>query len=983
MPDTKTWMAKLDQLAANPGDIQSLGLQQTVEVRDSSIDIAEPTNPFIQLMEASSVNTAAAIASYEALTRRQYGALSQTYDDLYVHMSDVDYLNRFAVPSGATFFLLLETEELLASMVDTGVNDIKQLIIPRFTAITVNETTFTLQYAIKLRQMAHGGLQIIYDGSQPSPIEALASNIVQWDAVTLSGPSGPIEFVRLWLPMRQFAIKSQTAKISYAGSLIQTYTYPDQFYYARAYSIATNGAVTEILTTHTAQTFDPTKPTLVLKDLGGALQVSLPQIYLTNRTVGGEIRVDIYTTKGELALGLGAYAPNSFGIDWNGATPAETPYVAPLTTFKTMTLYSQETTAGGANAMPFSALREQVLMNNFGPVVLPITPSQLSQSLTTLGYQPVIDVDNVTDRVVLATRMLPAPANGLTTAGAGMSIETLVTTFNALAQAATVMDNGERLTILPTTLFSLANGQLTMVPDTAVANLKALATDALVRTINAGNYMYTPLHYVLDSTDNLFALRPYYLDAPQVNSVQFVMMNESVGITVGRESVYTQDKELIRTETGYRLRVQCQSSDGWKALDDGDVFCQLAFIPANEKTYAYLNGTLIGTVNNERVFEFDLGTNYDVDEKDNLTLTTFQMYDDNERQHGVPLTDDFDLFWVARGVSDTQTPTTQIDLDLGKQLLPEGVIGISRERINLTLGTSMDGLWHRSRSVAGSADYQKYAADVMQVYDANVYQRDPVTGNIDITLNEDNSLNFTLLHAKDDPVLDGEGQPVVLHRAGDTVLDSNGQPIVVSTGSLERQVDLLMVEGVYFFVTETDAAAYAKAIAATLVTWLTQDLASMAVKLLEKTSLYLYPKSTVGDLVVLVKEGQSVIVPAAQTFNVRFDLNRTAWRDETNRAPLTAAAITALSNGLKNKTVAMKDISAALALSVGSDVVGFEVDGLGGDLNLATMTVIDDSKRLAIRKLAVIEADGTIGVTDGVGVTFTLHDTTTSLSSVS
>lgn len=977
MPDTQTWLAKFDQLAANPGDIQTLALQQVSDAYNGTVDIVDPSNPFIQLMEASAVNSAGAMLASESYTRKQYGEMAQSMDDLYTHMSDVDYLNRFAIPSNALFYLMFDTNELLASMVDTGVNGIKMLVIPRFTAITVNETTFTMQYPIEIRLMPHGGLQITYNNDQLSPVQVLQSNIVQWDAVVLNNGGVAENMIRLWIPIGQFAIASKTENINLSTGLNKVYPYTDQFYYCRAYSIDDRGNATEIRTTHTDQTFDPTKPTLLLKDLSGSLSVSLPRIYLTNRLVGGSIRVDIYTTKGDLSLALEQYEPNAFGIEWNGGSPADSKYVAPLAAIKTKSLYSQETTSGGSNGTSYSVLREQVLLNNFGPVNLPITPSQLSQALSNLGYESVINVDNVTDRIVLATRALPAPTSGLTSAGANMSIETLVAAFADLTSHATVANNGDRLTILPTSLFALNNGILSMVSDSEIANLKAMDGDALVRTINAANYMYTPLHYVLDATGNTFALRPYYLDNPLINTIQFVQMNETAGY-----SVATADKTIVRTATGYSLRLICQSSQNWKQLPDDQVFCQLAFIPEGEKTYAYLNGVLGGVDPNtgERYFDFDLSTNYDVDAQDFLSLTTFQMFDDTVRPHSVALTGDFDVFWGAAGIINSQTQTTQIDLDMGTQLLPPDSLGITRERLNMTLGVNMDLLWHRSRTVAGSGQYQVYAADVMATYSENVYQRD-ASGTIVMTVSG-SQVQFVKLHSAGDPVLDGNGQPVVAHHAGDRVIDpATGQPILLSNGTLQRQLDLLMVEGVYYFASSTDAAGYADGIAPQLVTWLTQDLTDLSQKLLEKTSLYFYPKATLGDVAVLVKDGTTKTVAGAQTFNVLYYLDNTAWRDPTLIQPLTKAAIGVIANALQNKTVSLVNMQSALKVQVSSDVVSFDITGLGGDLNLTTLTVIDDSERLSIRKLAVVEADGTIGVEDGVGVSFVLHDTSISLGS--
>jgi hypothetical protein len=998
MPNISAWLAQLNQLNANPGDIQALQLQQLEDTLAGTTDVADPGNPFIFLMEASAVNSAGAMLSYEDYTRLTYGSMAQTPAQLYTQMSDVDYLNRFAIPSTAVFYLLIQYDQLIAAMVPTGVNNISQVTIPRYMAVTVNGVTFTAQYPINIIQMSGGGLQITYDNSELSPVQSLSTNIVPWEMVTLNdlaGQTGPTEYVALTLNLQQFAINSQTGKVNNATGFVQTYPYTDQFYYCRAFSIDNAGNKTEILTTHTDQNFDPTTPTLLLQDLGGSLQVELPIIYLTNGTIGGEIEVDIYTTKGSLTLDLSQYAPNSFTIAWNGADTSDSQYVAPLTNIATMTIYSSGTgsvTSGGSNGMTFATLRAQVLANNYGPVTTPITPSQVSEALQNLGYQSVTDVDIVTDRIIIATRALPPPSNGVTTGGASMTIQTLVASTNQLAQGSTVVDNSEeydRITLLPTTLYELVNGQLSVVPDVSLAALKALANDSLVNAINNATYLYSPFHYVLDFTNNMFELRPYYLEAPAVNSVQFVEANQTAGITVG-----TAYKEIIATPTGYRLRIQCQSSQTWKSLPDGQCFCQIAFIPEGETDYAYMNGTLIGTLplqgatastatnnTNERVYEFDITTNFDVDANDDLSLTSFQMFNDTVRVHATSLTDNFQVFWIAQGIINSQTQTTNIDLIMGTDLLPSGCLGLAQETMNISLGVALDnGLWHRSRTIAGSGLNQVYSANVYQTYASVVYARDS-NGNIILT-NNNGTVSFQILHNAGDPVLDSNGNQVLLHAAGDPVLDANGNPIPISDGTLQRQCDLFLIEGVYYFATDADTSAYAATIAPTIVDWITTDLASVQSTLIEETNLYFYPQITVGDVEVLVQTGKTATIAAEQQFSVLYYLDSTAWNDTSLRQPLTQQAITTLYTACQSKTLSLLAIQSSLASQVGSDIVGIDIEGLGGSLDLSTVTVVDDSARLSLWHQAVVEPDGTIGVADGVAVNFVEHDTSTNTTTI-
>lgn len=985
MPSTNTWLAKFGQLRANPQDVQSLAMAQLDAVYGGSIDISDPTSPFVFLMACSAVNAAGCIVDYGVNTRLHYSRMAQTREDLYVHMSDVDYIDMFASPSRATIRFFFELSELQSRLVDTGVNGIKKLIIPKFTQVTVNnDLIFTMQYAIEIRQMAHQGLSIIYLQDEISPVQVLETNIVPWQMSVSSVDGVVTTFVEIPIPMYQFEISSTMLNAGYSTGLKKVIPYTDQFYYARAYQISATGVETEILTTHSALNFDPTKPTLILKDLGGELQVNLPQIYLTNRAVSLDIRLDVYTTRGEISQFLGDYVAQLFITDYNGASADQTPYVAPLANFATRMVYSDDTTLGGQNQLDFASLRDRVMANNFGQINLPITPTQLSYKLQDLGYDPVINIDNVTNRQVLATRLLPTPtpatpgATPLTSTGAAMGIETFVASIMDLAPFSAVKVNGERATLLSNSLFLFDKGKLSLVSDAQLAAFQAMDPDALVRAINSASYMYTPFHYVMDTTDNTFNLRPYYLDSPTSNRVQFIQANESAGIAVG-----TGQRTIVRNDKGYELQIRASSSASWKTLTDDQVFCQLAFIPEGEKVYAYLNGTLVGTdpITNERIYSFALETNYDVDHQDspinldNLILTSFQMFNDEERKHGAPLTHDYDVFWAATGLSG-DIDQTQIDLDMGKQILPDGVVGLARERMNITLGQSLDQLWHSSRSIAGSGTYQTYSADVPATYTANVYEIDPATGVMKFVRNPDGTLSPVLLHSVGDPILDGQGNPTYLHHKDEQVLDGNGKPIPVQAGSIQHLMDLLMIEGVYWFASESEAVAYRSQIAQLLTQWITQDIEPMQAKVLEKTQLFFYPKSTTGNVDVRARDNTKLSIAAQQTMSVTYELDTPNYNDPTLRKPLTDTAVSTIAAAFRNKTVSIKSILATLQALVGETAVGLVVTGMGGDQNLSTVTVLDDSQRLTIRKLAVLEADGTLGVIDGVGVDFTEQDTT-------
>jgi hypothetical protein len=967
MSDVTDLQTIINRVRANPTAIQRAIYQKLDAISSGAYQVVDPSNPFVFLLDAAAVMTSSAMVQNEVNTRKQYASMALNYDDLYRHMSDTDYLNIFATPARTSFWIWLNKAELYRRVVPTGVGEIAKVTIPRNTEFTVAGVSFTMQYPIDVKVMAHGGLQIVYDTSKLSPLQTLQTNIVDWEIRNVGGS----DFVAIQIPVGQFAIKSNYGTLNLASVFNKTYDFTDSFYYARVYYAAADGSWIEMLTTHTEQVFDATKPTAVLKVLDGQLNVSVPQTYLTNQLVNSELRIDIYTTKGPLDMILSNYIIDNFSAKWIDLDgTASSAYVAPLTAFQESLVYSDFVVSGGSLGVTFDALREQVMTNAMGAPSVPITNVQLTTRLADLGYAAVADVDNITNRQFLATRQLPAPTDGSSIAGAACSIETLQASMTELATYNQVRDNGNRITLLPAMLYQNINGVTTPVSDQVITNLMAMAVDARARTINQASYMFSPYHYVLDMNNDTFDLRAYFLDNPSIDSKVFVDENDTTGLEVGTDSYV-----IARTLTGYTLILTTKSSDAWKALADSAVYCQLSFVPVNEQDRAYQNGTLIGhTQAGERVYQFTLDTNYDIDELDNIVLTSFQMYTDPTRPHATALLSNFDVMYVATGIGSTVgLQSSQIDVDMGKVLLPEDAVGVARETLKLHLGDSLEGLWTASRSVASSIDYQRYTADVPNLYTVDVIARDPQSGLPIVTDDGHGGIAFTYLHRAGDPVLDTNGQPTFKYRKGDVVTDAEGNPIVVSSRQMQRQVDLFMLDGVYWFATESQALAYKLALPVQVAGWLVDDIANVSQFLLEQTSLYFFPKETLGTVNVLVGEDSETTMSAQQSFSVTYYLSGTAYRDADLRAKLTDSAISAINDQLQNATVTTNAITQALGAVVSSDVVGFEVTGLGGDTPQAAVTMKDDSQRLSIRKIAVALADGTIGIEDSVSITFLQH----------
>lgn len=960
---------KIASFQYNPAGIQRVVLDALRTATDGGEEIVDPTSPFVFCLESAAVMASSFMAKNAADTRRQYPYSAQTAEDLYVHMSDRDYVGRFANAALTKFSLLLPMEEVLNKLVLDPVTGIKKIVIPRNSMFTIADTNFTLQYPIEIRQLAHGGLQVVYDVENPSPLQELSTNVIEWQKLTRSGE----DYIFFQFDIYQFDIISRSGNLSSATDFKLDVAFDQQYYFARVWVETAEGVWKEIRTTHTDQIYDATVPTAVLKVEGQNVTIRIPQIYTSTGMLSRGIRVDVYQTRGKVNMILSDYLMKDYTATWQTLDPSDaTVYSAPLSTFRSIMPFSNETVNGGADALPFETLRANVISNAIGQPKPPITNVQIENALERDGYEVVKNIDNITNRVFLATKPMPTPEDEKLLTAAAASIEMVALSVQEAIQLDSVIDNGSSITITPDTLYRIRSGVVKMVSTQQKNQLLALPPDQRAGQATAGNYLYTPFHYVLDFSGDEFESRPYYLDSPTVETKLFVAENDTTLLQVA-----TKVYGVVRTATGYKLQIVLESGDAWKALPNADVYVQLAFVPNGEKDMAYVNGVLSGmTPEGERIYDFDLSSTFNVDREDGLELTEFFMYSQEPRTCKAPLFTDFSVIFSTSAVMGPQWRTSSVDDILGRFLLPARIAGITHEKLRVRFGYSLSTLWSRSRSVISSVPYQKWTVNVPRLYEKDVFRRDPVTGwSVKI---ENGVPVYDILHHAGDPVLDELGNPTYQWKIGDTMLDGNGLPIPLNPRGMVRQIDVLFLEGVYSFATDITTTAYRSSIVKEMVGWLTNDLTRMSAQVLEQTRLYFYPKTTLGNINVMIQEGVTTTMNAGQALLAKLYVSAAVAANEELRRTLQVQTIQTISKYLREKTTV--SVSAMLKLlreQYGQDVIDVELSGLGGDANLSVVTLLDDGDRCSIRKRLVAQADDTLIVQEDVTFDFVRHELVT------
>lgn len=967
MTTTAELMSAIDAVRFNPGAIHRLALNILEETRNGDRVIVDPTNPFMFLLESSAVNVAAAMVANEANLRKQYGSMALTEDEIYLHMSDRDYLDRFAKPSRTEIVILLSTEEIHQRVVPTGQGGMKKMVIPRHSEFTVAGYTFTMQYPIELRVMANKGLQVIHDVSRQSPLMSLTSNVVKTIPVNIDGR----DYLMIYAPVLQVKIDVQYPKLVSATAFRKRYNFNNNFHFARVYQANSQGEWVEMRTTHTDQVYDPMVPTAVLKVLDGQLEVSIPMIYQSAGTVDSELRLEIYTTVGPLDLILNNYEPGSYTARWLDLDADDKGiYSAPLGQFSSVSVFSDAVVTGGSAALSFEALRERVINNSLGSQQLPITNQQVTSTLANLGYNLSTNIDLITNRQFLATRVLPPPTDGSVISGAAATVATYQASFDDLKTHEYIRDNGLRLTITPKVLFQGYNGQYGLVPKARIDQLLAMrGSDAFLPELEQNRYLASPFYYVWDINDDLFDCRMYHLDSPEVDSKIFVEENDTTGLIVATDSF-----ALEKIDDGYRLVIKTKSSEEWKLLRDDQVFVQLAFTAQGETARAYLNGTLLArdVDTNERIYEFRILTNYDVDEDHGLMINNFHIFGQLQNCP-MALSGKLDILYAVSDYYYLDMKSSDIDTILDSSQLPDDYIGLIHEQLNVVMGHTLNDFWMNNRSVVSSIEYMTYPTDVLATYEENVYERDPVTGTVKVEM-VNGQPKFTILHAQGSQIYDNTGEVVYKHRQGDVIIDAQGKPVPANPRGMLRQTDLFLMDGLYYFANESAAKSYAASVPDTIVAWLEDDIAPISRRLLEQTELFFHPQITTGYAKALVLDNYEIDLDTEQTLVVRYYMSESGYKNPELRKSLEATAIDVIHQAFDSSRVSTKDIANRIQLAAGDDVRTVSIQGLGGGVpGYDIISLVDESARLGIRKKLVALADGTYTVEDAVEVLFILH----------
>ena len=949
----------------------------------------DPNNSVAVLTEAMANLGSGLMLATTAETRRIYKSGVTNIADLYRHMSDYDFHNRFSRPvTDVPFVLMFDYNTLMnRARVIPNSGGRKKITIPRHTTIEISGIAFTSEYPIDIFVLPHGAITVLYDGNEVSSLKTLKTNRVGWTAI--QGEEGM--YIAINLPMDQFAINRKIISLSSLNSFKQTFNFTDEFYHCRAYMRNGAGNWTEIKTTHQDIVYDVNTPTVCLRVLNQSVVVTIPQIYFNARKIGTDIRLDFYTTKGPIDIDLKNFDPSQYKMTWKEIdNAAESVYIAPLKDFQRLAISSLSRAQGGSIGATFEQLRERVVGRD-RDTEAPVHEKNLPIKTALLDYDIVLKKDNITDRKFIATRSLPAPLTKDTVTGMDLTMQPLLTRLADLISSNSASRINNRIVLRPGMLFRLKEGILDIVPDEELSDLNNAALnppERLIGKVNSDRFLYTPFHYIVDMTGVKPSCRAYIMNQPEISFNQFVQDNDTAGITLSAitKAIWARDDG-----TGYVIAVQLDPSTFPKEVTADQIGLQIShrIVGSNRRIYypGYLtrpnrddliidpiDPTTGRPVDDQWIYYFFINTTMDVDNSQNMSVNGFAG--------ALGILSDLDLVYYTKNYRNHDFAVSDIDSLLYPREIPgynlsDVYSGLTHERLTVQFGEYLEHLWTRIRTIDDTTEFETYAADVPLLYTADVYELNPETKTYKLHFDPVTSTyKRTLLHSAGDVQRDLVGNPVILHKQGEYVLDPDGKPIPAG-GILNpiRELDLFLIDGAYYFANDEATITYRDDSIKRLVDWITQDVDLLAEKFYAGTDLHFYPKRNMGQVKVVVGNRFVTTIPAEQELKVTYFVSKDVHENVELKDKIENQTASVIDEVLQRGTISLSDVTRALRLAFIDHVLQVSVDGLFGNQH-EIVTVADESVRPSIAKKLKLTRSQTVMVGNGIEVTFERHSRT-------
>lgn len=927
-------LQNLELYKYHPSGILNVSLNRLTDMLDGKVELSDPSTPFAYLLETSCLNTAFAIQEFALETRKAHPRLANRDEDLYLHMSDYDFLGRFAQPSYANvIFNILFNDFKSKAVFDPSTRD-WVLKIPRHTKVTISGYSYLLTSAVLIRMTENEIVDVKFENQDFNNIFPVETNYINFKMVRINHEETYLNFS---LKLPEVDIETTDAPISNLSELKGTLSYNKnrQFYYFRAFHWK-DGKWEEMLVTHTNEVYDVDTPTCITQVNVTTSQVHyhIPAVYLNTGKVSGRIRLLIYTTMGKISVNFGDYQISDFRSEYAEVFP-ETEldiFTRPIQNIS-MVNYTTDIVESGSNGKTFEEMKAAVIENSIGDRKLPITPKQLEYDVNDSRFKIVKYTDTLTARTYKLETQIPDPLTRYPITKFNLDIVEMAATMSRLRRGEGVKAYGDDITVVPQgTLFEMNNGRVQILEPVQVRQLQGLTDIALTTEVNKHSYLSLYYHYVIDTSNDTTEVRAYDLTTPQVSAINFREFNPTA-----RVGVNTIQANIFKNEHGFGLDILTNLTKYNVAVDVQNVTPYLVVSDVSGSRF-YMPGVYHTTLNEQPVYRFLIESGYYIDHHNQIHLQNF--YDANAlaASVAVDLHSKLEILYVSNVLLPEYAPSP-MDQYVNNSFLAGRYSAVTIEDIYINFGDYLERLFTANHTAVGYEAYETYEEDVPLRYTQTVYDR-----------------NNHIVYSVGDIVRDETG-PVYQYRKGDVKRDAYQNPIPIHQLEVTRFIHFTFIDYRATLATSETAVAYNQQIRRYLTELITENAQEVQSKLLDNSHAYVVVPKTISQVKVKTGSGERVI-SSMQHFKVDVYVSFSVYNNSTIRENIQYTVVKEIDTYLYTHTQIKKtELLEILYNALREFVISISLTQFT-ELNTEYMELVDSNTRISVGKLLVVEADG-------------------------
>lgn len=960
---------ELDKLAElirqNKYNPENIFYHSLDHLESNGIKTVTGTMPMISLLEHQVAATVVNNDEIDLINRYLNPNYCDTHESLARHLDYNELPQIHAIPGQVPVTLAILVDDLN----NTGYklpNGARRVVIPEDTIIGFKDEIFYgIHHAIQITMMDNETIDVNYIDNS-NPLHELDNPVIESQFRRATDVAGgyPGDILELNITAFQFKRTYHNYPVNASLGFNKSYDLTDQYYHARVFTRSGNDWI-ELKTCFSEfiyNSFDSVATT-VIKLEGTKLTVNIPQVYFSRGLIGSEVKVVIYTTKGNVEADYRLSTIPDWSLEFKNTNPKYQLLTEPLASFRTVYAYSRGKLAGGTNIPDIDSLRTKVIVGDTDSV--PITEARLRNRLAGLGYKLVHELNYISDNLYVASKRVEDIE--LTNSKVMVEAGGLDVMLQKLGKVHGVLSNGNNYTLTPDIVAKLSNGVVTLLTPAEVEALEALGKDDRLELYNGGEYLATPFYYLVEQLPYNRKVTVFDMDSPQVVSRDFIGTNPN-----NSGLISTRDFELVKEGSNFKLKLTAITNDTFLNYEDASFIPQLTVKDSNGAMFS-INGTITGRgEDGEYLYEFDLTTNYDLSYLNTLVLNSVTA---GGMAYTCKLDEVFKLTYnLVKELPVALDETFKEHTEPSK--LPNSYQTITYEELHLRFGLKLDSVYTPTETFTGAVEFQKHQEDVLAYYEEDVYEEDSggfivFSPNPDYPTNPDaDPVTYNKLHSAGEQVFEADGvTPVYKYKAGTLILDAQGKPIPVSRDNHIIKTKLLLINYKYSLV-DTRYQMIKDDILYNLV----DDIAPLEKLMLGLTELKYNLSNSLGKVRVRYDSQTAVLIDSALSFELTVTVDGVTYRDGKVRGLITSNIQSVISDYVNTDHFAMNVLTAKLNAQIEDTVEGFSIDKVNGKSDIVNFKLTSPSDVIGLKSEIFVDVDNTFKLQPAIKVNFKLAE---------